>query len=166
MQKRSNRQFTTLAAGVLQLSACPAAQLETAFSPSGPGSALPNGGVSEAAAKAGGVQLGQVVQGRIGSVGERDEFRFDGVEGQEMIIYLQGTGGPDRGGMVQLHLVNSTGNADLASVYSPHSSVKLGAEHTEPLKLPETGTYTIRVSSAHPSNPHLGSYRFQVREIR
>ena len=165
MKKSSVLLLAPVAAGLL-LSGCTAAELEqfrsdmsklsAPLSESGP--SLPAGGVDEATAKAQRVQLGQMVQGRIGREKEEDEYRFAALKGQEFVVYLQAIG--EQGHSTNLRMLNDMGNATILTLGSySRSSRSLEQDNTGLKTIPESAEFLIRV------NGDIGPYRFQIVPI-
>lgn len=168
MKSHSVSLLVPITAGLL-LGGCTAAELEqfrsnmTTPSESGPG--IPSDGISEAAAKAQGVAIGQLVQGSLSRVGEQDEYRINGEAGQELMIYFQPLNGKN---LLQqrLTLLNTTGNAELARVDAEGVHKSLQEAHSRTLTLKESGPHIIRVGTYFDADAdRIGPYRFQIVPI-
>jgi hypothetical protein len=114
--------------------------------------------------------VGDTVSGEtIAQPGDIDEFTFDGISGQALIVYLDYvTGLPvsvTSTGLL-LELIDTGTGTVLGTVPGEHSSTRLEDIAMAPVTLPHTGTYTVRVSSrldpAHPELRNYGPYRFRV----
>ena len=122
--------------------------------------------VAEAAARAGGVELGRIVHGTLAYPAD-DEYTFEGKEGQELVFYLQGLSGYGNPmqSVVYLELLNPTKNATLAGVGSQGTQETLDYAYTIPaVTLRQTGQYHIRVKGCG-GKACDGPYRFVVLPV-
>lgn len=164
MTKNSVSVLAPFAAAFL-LSACTAAELEqlrTQMQRVAPATAStlgasPSGGLSEAAARAEGVRVGQVVEGRITAVGESDEFTFVGTKGQELVLYEQVESGYLTG-----TIFDSSGFGGISRVTASPKQ-PLEASHTQVFTLPADDTYRLRFEASQSTLPT--SYRFVIRPL-
>lgn len=90
------------------------------------------------------ITIGDPVDGeKIDFLYDVDQFRLDGMAGQQVRVYLQGLSGHQ--GVGQQLEVRSPSNRLLTTVRSTGSEPAVRSNGTDLLALPETGTYLLRV---------------------
>lgn len=127
--------------------------------------------LGEAAAKAQGFRAGQMVGGTISSPGEIDEFKLEGTKGQELVVYasaparIQNEGS---GWQSNFYFGIETPEGSPVGVPDKHGLAfeiskgqPLEESYSSTIRLPSTGTYTVRVGGRSPTA--RGPYRFVLR---
>jgi hypothetical protein len=125
--------------------------------------------------------VGEVIEGEsIEPPGDIDEFRFEGVVGQEVAVFLQGVSGDGSDSQrLALYLVDRAGTVDETVLGDPVTSSGAAQGLTDDgrstgrVTLPRTGSYTVRVQN-QPGAPYFGlerdktargAYRFLVHLV-
>jgi plastocyanin len=105
---------------------------------------------------------GPVITGEsISPRGDVDDFTFTGTAGEEVVVYFRAASG-DAGSEFRLDLYAPDGD-DLKYVFSRGDDATLEDQGFGPLRLPQTGTYTIRVRGYQ--GYELGPYQFRVMPV-
>jgi hypothetical protein len=106
--------------------------------------------------------VGDTVAGEdLRPLGDVDAFTFQAAAGQELNLFLQGTGGSEEGGLYAI--VSNAGGVYMRAVLSSFASPSLRARATR-FTIPATGSYTVTV---YPNNggyvyADQGAYRFAL----
>lgn len=96
---------------------------------------------------------------------DEDDFFFDGVKDQEVIVYLQGTDNPFPGVFYMAMSRDST-TATLGSTYGHNGDPDPESNTTGRVTLPSTGRYRIHVESDPTRTAaYIGHYRLEVALI-
>lgn len=147
------------------LGACSAAQMTEGlrqFNEAAAANLVSGESVSESGVKTGGFRVGQLVTGSISSPSEIDEFKMEGTAGQELILYASAPKQEGDHGWYhdfKIDVVSPEGSSVRGMKVG--KGVPLENQHSDVIRLPSTGTYTVRVVGA--GNSARGPYRFVFR---
>jgi hypothetical protein len=94
--------------------------------------------------------------------GDVDDFTFAGTAGEEVVVFFQATSG-EYASEFLLTLYEPDGD-QLGYVFSRGNAATLQGQGFGPLRLPQTGTYSIRIRGYGGSEQ--GPYRFQVMPVK
>jgi len=106
--------------------------------------------------------VGDTVSDELRPPGDADDFRFDGQAGQEINVYFQSLSG-NSSQTLRLELYGPSSTYPIEAVASDGADQTLKGQGMGPIRLPATGTYTIRVEGYY--GTEQGPYRFFVMPI-
>lgn len=115
--------------------------------------------------RAAAIALGETVDGEILDVpGDVDEFTVDGTVGAEWIVFAQSLLGPRT--VLNVQLVERGSGDTVSALPVTDPTAALEQRSTGRLRLPRTGTYTVRVSSGDTFRPEVrGGYRLRIDAV-
>jgi hypothetical protein len=108
------------------------------------------------------ITVGQIVSGEsIDSIGDIDIFTFNGTAGKEVVGYLQAIAKSADGVTMSIYATNP--DSVLTQVASAGGDTALEYYASNPLTLPTTGTYHVKLNATLGS--YVGPYRFEIYPV-